>query len=46
MAAPSLQKLKAQDQEESDQHISDPEDTNLTDLDTSFHLSQEDTTTD
>jgi len=39
LGAPLLQKLKVQDQEESDQHTSDPEDTDLTDLDTSFQLS-------
>jgi len=43
LAAPPLQKLKVQ--EDSDRHTSDPEDTDLTDLDTSFQLSQEDTTT-
>ena len=45
LAAPPLQKLKVQDLEYSDQYTSEPEDTDLTDLDTSFQLSQEDTTT-
>lgn len=45
LAAPSLQKL-SKAEEEIDQHIiSDPEDADLTDLDTSFQMSQEDTTT-
>ena len=44
LSAPPLHKLtKAEDQQETD--ISDQEDTDIIDLDTSFQISQEDTTT-
>ena len=45
LAAPPLQKFEVQDLQYSDQYTSESEDTDLTDLDTSFQLSQEDTTT-
>ena len=46
LAAPSLQKLSKVQEEPLDQHlISDSEDTDVTDLDTSFQTIQEDTTT-
>ena len=45
LAVPQLQKFKVQHQEYSDQHTSEPVDTDLTDLDASFQFSQEDTTT-
>ena len=41
LAVPPLRKFKVQDQEYSDQYTSKPEDTDLTDLDASFQLSQE-----
>ena len=45
LAVPPLRKFKVQDQEYSDQHTSEPEDTDVTDMDASFQFSQEDTTT-
>ena len=46
LAAPTLQKLSKADQCQQNEHIiSDSEDTDVTDLDTSFQTTHKDTTT-